>query len=576
MLKGVPASPGIAIGKAFIFTHGKLHYDKTQVATGAVEREVARFELALSGVQLELSKMRARTVSDSGKDLADSYETQMAMLDDPAIKNDVLAKIRGESVNAEAAVAEVLNSYMGIFHALRAAYLRERVTELKELTYRLQRHLLGSNHLTQPTLTEDSIVLAKDLTPAETIHIGLNKMLGLATERGGRTSHTAIMARNLDIPSVVGIGPFLPRVREGDTVILDGSQGTLIINPDEATLADYRRREETYRAYKKELQALQELPAETVDHHRVELLANIDHSGEVAGALANGAGGIGLFRTEYLFMARLEAPDEEEQYQEYKKVAESMGRRSVIIRTLDIGGEGNYFSLPVPAEPNPFLGWRGVRLSLELKDIFKTQIRAILRAGAHGNVRMMFPMVSNLSEWQKAKAVVNEAKKELAAGGALFDSQMGVGVLVEVPSVALTADLFVPHVDFFSIGTNDLVQYTMAVDRGNEKVSALYQSLHPAVLRLMDRVAEEARKAGKEVAVCGEMAGEPLATVLLAGMGIDTLSCGAGVLPEVKKRIRSVTMQEARGITRKALTFATAGEVRKFLESEMRARHLYF
>ncbi|MCL6635425.1 MAG: phosphoenolpyruvate--protein phosphotransferase, partial [Peptococcaceae bacterium] len=576
VLKGVPASPGIAIGKAFVFTHGKLHYDKTRVEPDAVEREVARFEKALAGVQQELSRMRARTASGSGKDLAGAYEAQIAMLDDPAVKNDVVAKIRSEGMNAETAVAEVMSGYRGIFHALRAAYLRERAAELKELEYRLQRHLLGASSMAQPVLTEDSVVLAKDLTPSETIQVGLNRMIGLATERGGRTSHTAIMARNLDIPSVVGLGPFLSGVGDGDTVILDGSRGLLIINPDEATLADYRRREETYRAYKRELQALQDLPAETGDGCKIELLANIDHPGEVTGALANGAGGIGLFRTEYLFMGRLDAPGEEEQYQEYKKAAESMKGRPVVIRTLDIGGEGNYFCLPLPAEPNPFLGWRGIRLSLELKDIFKTQVRAILRAGAHGKVRMMFPMVSNLSEWHKAKSVVEEAKRELAAEGAAFDRDMETGLLVEVPSVALTVDLFAPHVDFFSIGTNDLVQYTMAVDRGNEKVSSLYQSLHPAVLRLMAGVLEGARKAGKEVAVCGEMAGEPLATVLLLGLGFTALSCGVGVLPEVKKRIRSVTMPEAGGIAGKALNFATSGEIRRFLEGEMRARRLYF
>lgn len=431
-------------------------------------------------------------------------------------------------------------------------------------------------NLPQPALTGERVVLAKNLTPADTLHIGRSKMLGLAIEGGGRTTHTAIIARNLDIPAVVGLGPFLSQVRDDDTVIVDGSQGVLIISPDEGTLRDYRRREETYRAYKEELQSLHDLPAETRDGKRIQLLANIDHPGDVNGVLAHGAGGIGLFRSEYLFIAMNQTPDEEEQYQEYKKVAEAMGRSSVVIRTLDAGREGNYLCPLMPPESNPFLGWRGIRLCLDSKDLFKTQIRAILRAGAHGKVKMMFPMISNLVELRRAKAIVEEAKKELAAEGRDFDRNMEIGVLVEVPSVAITADLFAPHVDFFSIGTNDLVQYTVAVDRGNVMVSKLYQSLHPAVLRLIRRVIDEARIAGKEVSVCGEMAGEPMATVLLIGMGVDTLSCGAGVLPEVKSRIRSVTMQEAREIAKKALSFDTSGEIRKYLEGEMRSRRLYF
>lgn len=575
MQKGVAASPGIAIGKAFVFRPDKLFFEKKQIGQDSVDHEVARFEQALARVQQEFARMHARTLSGTGKEQDTGLQTQLSMLEDPTFKSDVIAQIRG-GVNAEAAVAEVFNGYIDLFRALRDPYLRERAADLKEIGYKIKRHLLGAGALERHGPDQESIVLARDLTPSDTIQIGRSKILGLATEGGGRTSHTAIMARSMDIPAVVGLGQILSQVRDGDTVIVDGSQGVIIISPDERTLAEYKRRMETYHAYKQELESLQYLPAETRDGQRVLLLANIEHPVELAGALNNGAQGVGLYRTEYLYMGREEPPTEEEQYQDYKKVAEAAGGGPVIIRTLDVGGDNSVFFLPVTGESNPFLGWRGIRLSLDLPGFFKTQLKAILRAGAHGQVKIMFPMISNLVELRRAKEVLAEAKRELEAEGREFDRRMKVGVLVEVPSVALTADLFAPEVDFFSIGTNDLVQYTVAVDRINDKVSKLYQSLHPAVLRLIRQVVETGRQHNKEVSLCGEMAGEPLATILLIGLGMRVLSTGSGILPEVKKRIRSVTMAEAREIARKALQFSTSGEVKKFLESEMRARSLYF
>lgn len=574
MYKGVAASPGIAIGKAFVFRPGKLYFEKKQIEQDSVEQEVARFEQALTRAQQELGKMHARSLTGPAKDKGPGLETQLAMLDDPAFKSDVLTQIRG-GTNAEAAVSEVFNGYIDLFRALRDPYLKERAADLKEIGYKIKRHLLGAGAMVRPGLDEESIVLARDISPSDTIQIGRSKILGLATEGGGRTSHTAIMARTLDIPAVVGLGQFLSQVQDGDTIIVDGSQGLILVNPDEKTLAGYKRRMETYRDYKQELESLQDLPAETKDGQRMLLLANIDHPMEVAGALNNGARGIGLFRTEYLYMGREEPPTEEEQYQDYKKVAEAAGG-PVIIRTLDVGGDNTVFFLPVTGEYNPFLGWRGIRLSLDLPGFFKTQLKAILRAAAHGKVKVMFPMISNLMELRRAREILEEAKRELEAEGKDFDRGLEVGVLVEVPSVAITIDLFAPEVDFFSIGTNDLVQYTMAVDRINEKVSKLYQSLHPAVLRLIRQVVEAGRQAGKEVSICGEMAGEPLATVLLAGLGLRVLSTGSGILPEVKKRIRSVAMAEARAIAARALQFNTSGEVKKYLEGEMKARGLYF
>lgn len=575
MRKGVAASPGIAIGKAFIYRPGKLFFEKKEIGPESIESEVARFEQALVRVQQELSRMHARTLAEVGKDRASVFQTQLKMLEDNAFRSDVIVQIRG-GVNAEAAVSEVFKGYRDLFKALRDPYLRERAKDLKDIGYRINHRLLGVGASLRPGLDEESVVLARDLSPSETIQIGRAKMLGLATEGGGRTSHTAIMARSLDIPAVVGLGQFLSQVQDGDTIVVDGSQGVMIVNPDEKTLAQYRSREATYRTYKQELQGLQELPAETKDGRSILLLANIDHSEEIAGALQNGARGIGLFRTEYLFMGREDTPGEEEQYQEYKKVLEAAGGRPVVIRTLDVGGDNTFYSMPASNEPNPFLGWRGIRLSLDFKDLFKTQLKAILRSSSHGKVKIMFPMISNLMELRRAREVMAEAGRELEAEGKAFERKVEIGVLVEVPSVAVTVDLFAPEVDFLSIGTNDLVQYTMAVDRANEKVSSLYQSLHPAVLRLIRQVVEAGRQAGKEVSICGEMAGEPLATVLLIGLGLTVLSGGSCILPEVKKRIRSVTMREARDIAQKALQFPTSGEVKKFLEGEMKARNLYF
>jgi len=574
VLKGVAASPGIVIGKAFVYHPGKLFFEKVQIGPESVEKEVARFEQALAKVQQELSRMYARTVSEVGRGRASGFQIQLEMLEEPTLKEEVISRIKG-GVNAEAAVSEVFSDYGGLFRVLRDPYLRELVEDLQDIDYRIKRHLLGASDSLKMGLDKESVVLARDLSPSEIIQLGRSRMLGLATEGGGRTSHTTIMTRSLGIPAVVGLGPFLSSVRDGDIVIVDGSQGVMIVNPDEKTLAEYQRREANHRAYKQELQGLQGLPAETGDGQNVLLLANIEHPAEVDWALSNGAQGIGLFRTEYLFMGRDEYPDEEEQYQDYKKVVEVMGGKPVIIRTMDVSGDNTVFRLPALREANPFLGWRGIRFSLDLKELFKTQLKAILRSGVHGDVKVMFPMISNLMELRRAREILEEAKGELKVEEKAFDPGMKVGILVEVPSVAVTADLFAPEMDFFSIGTNDLIQYTMAVDRANEKVSSLYQSLHPAVLRLIRQVVEEGRRARKEVAICGEMAGEPLATVLLVGLGLRVLSSGSGILPEIKKRVRAVTMVKAREIAEKALQFATSGEVKKYMESEMKALNLY-
>lgn len=577
MRKGVAASPGIIIGKAFVYHPGKILLENKQIEMDSVDSEVTRFEQALSNVQQEFARMHARSLRGRGRGKGPGFQAQLSMLDDPTFKSDVIAEIRG-GTNAETAVSVVFNGYIDLFRALRDPYLKERAADLKDIGYKIKRHLMGFSESARCNLEEDSIVLARDLSPSDTLQMGRSKILGMATEGGGRTSHTSIMARSMDIPAVVGLGPFLSEIQDGDCIVIDGSQGVILINPDEKNLAHYKKRMEAYRSYKNELESLRFLPAETRDGHQITLLSNIDHPVEVAGAIDNGSQGVGLFRTEYHYLGREEPPGEEEQYLDYRKVAEDARGAPVIIRTIDIGGDNAVFFLPASNEANPFLGWRGIRMSLDLIEVFKTQLKAILRAGAHGKIKMMFPMLSNLDELRWAKEVLAQAKRELEAEGKEHECNIEIGILVEVPSVAITIDLFVNEVDFFSIGTNDLVQYTMAVDRNNEKVSSLYEPLNPAVLRLIQQVVDVGRKANKEVSLCGEMAGEPLTTVLLVGMGLNVLSTGPSIFPEVKKRIRSVTMAEAREIARKALQFSTASEVRKYLEVETRSHGcgLYF
>lgn len=577
MRKGVAASPGIIIGKAFVYHPGKILLENKQIEMDSVDSEVVRFEQALSNVQQEFARMHARSLRGRGRGKGPGFQAQLSMLDDPTFKSDVIAEIRG-GTNAETAVSEVFNGYIDLFRALRDPYLKERAADLKDIGYKIKRHLMGNSESVRCNLEEDSIVLARDLSPSDTLQMGRSKIIGMATEGGGRTSHTSIMARSMDIPAVVGLGPFLSEVQDGDCIVIDGSQGVILINPDDKNLSHYKKRMEAYRSYKNELESLRNLPAETRDGHQITLLSNIDHPVEVAGAIDNGSQGVGLFRTEYHYLGREEPPGEEEQYLDYRKVAEDARGAPVIIRTIDIGGDNAVFFLPASNEANPFLGWRGIRMSLDLIEVFKTQLKAILRASAHGKIKMMFPMVSNLDELRWAKEVLAQAKRELEAEGKEYECNIEIGILVEVPSVAITIDLFVNEVDFFSIGTNDLVQYTMAVDRNNEKVSSLYEPLNPAVLRLIQQVVDVGSKANKEVSLCGEMAGEPLTTVLLVGMGLNVLSTGPSIFPEVKKRIRSVTMAEAREIARKALQFSTASEVRKFLEVETRSHGcgLYF
>jgi phosphotransferase system enzyme I (PtsI) len=418
--------------------------------------------------------------------------------------------------------------------------------------------------------SEKVIIIAKDLTPSDTAQMDKDKVLAFATDMGGRTSHTAIMARSLEIPAVVGLVDITEKVQDGDLIVIDGNEGIVSINPNETTLKEYETLKRDYMEYRRQLKELKDLPAETSDKlRRVELSANIGTPRDVKGALENGAEGVGLYRTEFLYMDRDALPTEEEQFEAYREVIEKMAPRPIIIRTLDIGGDKKLSYLDMPEELNPFMGWRAIRMCLDRPKILKTQLRAILRASVYGNAKIMYPMVSGSEEVRRANAILNEAKGELKAEGISFDEKLEVGIMVEIPSAAVTADLLAKEVDFFSIGTNDLIQYTLAVDRMNEHISYLYEPLHPAVLRLIKNVIDASHKAGKWTGMCGEMAGDTSATAILLGMGLDEFSMSAPSIPQVKKIIRSLTYEEAQQIAQKALSMDKPEDIRNMVEQEM-------
>jgi phosphotransferase system enzyme I (PtsI) len=450
-------------------------------------------------------------------------------------------------------------------------YMKERAADIKDVGGRLMRNALGLKEQDLSLINEDTVVIAYDLTPSDTATMNKEKVLGFATDIGGRTSHTAIMARSLEIPAVLGLKSITQEVKDKDLVIVDGIEGVVIVNPDEKTQKEYLDKKAEYEAFIRELAELKDLPAKTLDGHEVELVGNIGTPKDVEGVLRNGGSGVGLYRTEFLYMDSDTMPDEEKQYKAYKEVFESMGDHPVIIRTLDIGGDKNLPYLQLDEEMNPFLGLRAVRLCFVEKELFKTQLRAILRASAFGNAHIMFPMISNVQEVRQAKAILEECKQELREEKISFDENIKVGIMVEIPSAAVTADIIASEVDFFSIGTNDLCQYTLAVDRMNETVSYLYQPLSPAILRLVKMVIDASHNAGggKFTGMCGELAGDPHAALILLGLGLDEFSMSASSVPQIKKIIRSVNKKDAEIIAEKALKLSTEEEVKAMVDEEL-------
>lgn len=535
MKKGIAASKGYAIGKVFVQEHEEIVITDAKVSDIVAEQAKLKNALDLSREQLE--KIKAKAAVEMGEEKAAVFEAHITLLDDPEFTGAMNNEIETNSINAMKAVENVTNTFVMIFESMEDAYMRERAADIKDVSKRIIANLAGKGGDAFAITEENTVVVAHDLTPSDTAQLDRTKVIGFMTNIGGRTSHAAIMARTLEIPAVLGLGDITDSVKTGDTVILDGITGDVIINPSEEVIAEYRAKKEKFTAEQEELKKLIDVKTTTKSGKRIEVCGNIGKPEDVLGVIANGGDAIGLFRTEFLYMDRDNAPTEDEQYESYKFVLEKMEGKQVVIRTLDIGGDKTLPYLPLPEEMNPFLGYRAIRLCLDRKELFKVQLRALLRASVYGKLCVMFPMISGLEEFMQAKEVVEECKKELKAEGKEYSDDIQWGIMVEIPAAAVMADELAKHVDFFSIGTNDLIQYTLAADRMSEKVSYLYNPMHPAVLRLIKMTIDGAHKHGKWVGMCGEMAGDEAAIPTLVEYGLDEFSMSATSILQAKKII---------------------------------------
>jgi phosphotransferase system enzyme I (PtsI) len=478
----------------------------------------------------------------------------------------VISRLKSDRINVAFVFSEVLKKYVGVFSKIEDEYLKERISDINDVGRRILRHLLGKEKKGLGDIKERVVIVAHDLSPSDTAAMYKQSVAGFVTDVGGKTSHTAIMAKSLEIPAVVGTQEAMLKIKQGDLLIVDGSMGMVIVNPDEETLGEYRLQEEKLKGIAEKFLEVKDLPAVTLDGTLVEINGNIEFPDEVPSVKLHGGAGIGLYRTEFFYMNRKGLPTEEEHYQAYKYVAEAMNPDPVIIRTLDLGGDKFLSQFQLPHEMQPFLGWRAIRFCLARPDIFKLQLRAILRAGVHGNLKLMYPMISGIEELRQANSILEECRQELRSQGVKFDEDIQVGAMIEVPSAAMTADILAKEADFFSIGTNDLIQYSLAVDRANEKVAYLYDPAHPAVLRLIKSIIDAGHAADINVGMCGEMAGEPALAVILIGLGLDEFSMPAQVIPELKYIVRSLTLKQAQELAQEAMKLSTGKEVEEFAQ----------
>jgi phosphoenolpyruvate-protein phosphotransferase (PTS system enzyme I) len=568
VLRGIPASPGVAIGKAYYLRRALPRSVLSTVPKEKVEEEAAAFLRAVAR-----SKEQIRTIRDGIRDRsAEHYQilsVHLALLEDSMLVDQTVRLVRENQFKADWAFSRVLQNLLETFHRIEDQYLRERGHDLRQIGHRVLENLAGRPVESVASIREPVIVIAHDLSPADTAQILKSSVLAFATDVGSKTSHTAITARSLGIPAVVGLERVTEEVGESEEVIVDGEEGTVILRPTADAVREYADKKKAYFVRIRDLAKFARLPAVTRDGKTLKLLANIEFPEEADVALRSGADGVGLYRTEFLFLNRKDLPSEEEHFQTYRRVAEKFVRNPVTVRTLDLGGDKFASQLELAEEMNPAMGLRAIRFCLREKEIFKQQIRAILRASAFGKVRMMFPMISGVGELRAVLAVVEEARAELRKRRVSFDREMPVGIMVEVPSAALVADLLAREVSFFSIGTNDLIQYALAIDRINEHVSYLYEPLHPAILRLIRRIVDGGHDAGIPVAMCGEMAGEPLYAYVLLGLGLDELSMNTTSIPRVKRIIRKSVAYESREFTAGLLAHATAQEITKSLRTKL-------
>lgn len=561
-IEGVAVSPGIAIGRAFVMQR-EVVAASGNILTNAAEvaAEIGRFDTAVLRSVAEVEELIAGLASRGADEGLDILETQIEFLTDPQLREDVVQRVEEELKEAHDALIEVTDALVQLFLNMDDEYMRARHADVRDAGDRILRNLGAKEHHPR-TYPEGCIIIADDLSPSDTLTLNVTRVAGFATQMGGRTSHAAIVAKSRGIPAVVGCGPLLDSIKNGDWMVLDGQAGELLIRPDEATVGIYREKQQHFARQMAWLKSLRDVPAVTKDGCAVQLLANISEPADLDQVIENGGEGVGLLRTELLFMGRDSLPDEEEQFEFYRKIALKAGKRPVTIRTIDIGGDKEAPCLGLPKEENPFLGYRAIRICLDRTDIFKTQLRAILRASAFGNLKIMFPMIGSVREVRAAKSVLREIRDELERAGIPFDAQMQTGIMIEVPGAAVIADLLAREVDFFSIGTNDLIQYTLAVDRMNDRVAPLYDGFHPAVLRLIVRVIEEAGRAGIHVGMCGELAGDPLATCLLLGMGLREFSMSPVSIPWIKQQVRETALSDAQCIFEAARGLDSADEIR--------------
>ncbi|HOX54444.1 MAG: phosphoenolpyruvate--protein phosphotransferase [Candidatus Omnitrophica bacterium] len=571
VLKGIPAASGVAIGPAFLFGKEEFRISPRKISEASVALEIARFEEALIKTRHEILEIQKRIAEEMGTEHAEIFDAHLLVLEDRTLIEDVIARIKREKFCVEYIFSEVLKKYISVFSKIEDEYLRERVSDINDVGKRILRNLLGEKKsIVVDVDAENLILVSYDLAPSDTASMYKKNIVAFVTDIGSRTSHTAIMAKSLEIPAVVGLEVATEKISNGDILIVDGKTGTVIVNPDKETLERYETAKVKLTVQKEKFFSLRELPAKTKDDREVLIAANIELPEEIPSVIDHGARGIGLYRTEYFYMNRTDLPSEEEHYQAYRHVAQEVSPHPVIIRTLDLGGDKFLSQLHVPRDMHPFLGWRAIRFCLARPDIFKIQLRAILRASVHGKLKLMYPMISGVEELRQANNLLEECRNELKKDNIKFDRDLEVGAMIEVPSAAITADIIAKEADFFSIGTNDLIQYSLAVDRTNEKIAYLYEPAHPAVLKLVKTIIDAGHKSKIWVGMCGEMSGDPELALVLLGLGLDEFSMPPSSVPLIKQLIRSVAYKEAKKIAEHALSLSTGKEVEEYSSQQLK------
>ena len=572
ILRGIPASPGISIGRVHLLIQEEMKVVPRKIAPAEVEGERARLKQAMTETRTAIERSRDRALALAGIAVGKIFDAHLLILEDQFLEQQVMQRVEREQFSVDYIVNDVLGHAIDTLTKQDGEMFRERAADIRDVRNRLLRFLHGKGDVMPDKPSEPVILVAPDLSPTDTLHIDRQLIQGIAADTGGLTSHTAILARSLDIPAVVGLGNLSTWVRNGDSVVLNGNSGKVIVNPTDSSLEEYQGKRERYVNFLASLENLKDLPATTTDGHEVKLWGNIELPFEADSVLTHGGSGVGLFRSEYLFLTRQTVPTENEQFDTYDRAAEIMAPRPIVIRTFDLGGDKLHGTINIKEEKNPFLGYRAIRVSLSRRDLFRSQLRAIVRASSRWNVRVMFPFISGVEELRQAKAVLAEACAELKHERIPHDERLQVGIMVELPSSVIIADKLAAECDFLSIGTNDLIQYTLAADRGNEMVASYFKSFHPAILRMIQMTVKAAHKLEKPVAICGELGGSPVAAPVLVGLGIDELSMNSSSIPEIKKIIRSLSYDDCQRIAAKALRMDTAEEVTKYLTKELKSK----